>query len=109
MKDIASGKQNLIRSRSWHCRRDSRQRNVSFQDTETSTGNQFVAGKLSYKSTTPATNGKECKIGGVYLGRARRTCACTWSAKDLSGELFANFLDVKPGMRRRYSQHPRGQ
>ena len=67
-----------------------------FTDTETSTGNKFVAGKLNLQiDNTCNYNGKVCANG--YWGDTQEACSCTWSAKDLTNELFFNFLDVKPG------------
>jgi predicted ribosomally synthesized peptide with SipW-like signal peptide len=71
-----------------------------FQDTETSTGNKFVAGKFNLKiDNTCHYNGKVCeKVGDVYFWQGtQEPCSCTWEKKDLAGELFFNFLDVKPG------------
>lgn len=77
-----------------------------FQDVETSVGNKFVAGKFNLKiDNTCHYNGKECIcIDGAppcYWNGTPQTaenqCSCTWSAKDLAGELYFNFLDVKPG------------
>lgn len=67
-----------------------------FQDKETSSGNQFVAGKFNLMvDSTCHYNGKLCSQG-VWEGTTE-PCTCTWAKKDLSGELFFNFLDVKPG------------
>jgi predicted ribosomally synthesized peptide with SipW-like signal peptide len=57
-----------------------------FQDTETSSGNKFVAGKFNLQV------GSQCTYNGDVI------TDCNWLApKDLSGELFFNFNDVKPG------------
>jgi predicted ribosomally synthesized peptide with SipW-like signal peptide len=79
-----------------------------FSDTETSTGNQFVAGKLNLQiDNTCHYDGMICTENKVWAEEATgsstypeligQTCECTWSAKDLSNELFFNFPDVKPG------------
>jgi len=78
-----------------------------FSDTEVSTGNKFVAGKLNLKvDNTCHYNGMICD-GGVWTEETQGSseypeliggaCECTWLAKDLTDELFFNFLDVKPG------------
>ena len=73
-----------------------------FQDTETSTGNRFVAGKLNLKiDNTCHYNGKVCSYNEnlqkyVWEGTDEE-CFCTWEASDLTNELFFNFPDVKPG------------
>lgn len=56
-----------------------------FSDTETSTGNTFTAGKLDLFVDS------KCSYNGLPQ------TPCTWNAKDLTGDLFFNFLDVKPG------------
>lgn len=67
-----------------------------FSDTETSTGNKFVAGKFNLQiDNTCHYNGKVC-TGGVWEGTTE-PCLCTWAAKDLTNELFFDFPDVKPG------------
>ena len=71
-----------------------------FQDTETSVGNKFVAGKLNLKiDNTCHYNGKICsKVGEIYLWEGtEEQCFCSWEVKDLNGELFFNLNDVKPG------------
>ncbi len=56
-----------------------------FSDVETSTGNTFTAGELDLLVDS------KCSYNGVSQ------LPCTWSAKDLTGDLFFNFIDVKPG------------
>lgn len=57
-----------------------------FSDTETSTGNTFTAGSLDL------TIDSKCTYNGVVLED------CTWqNFRNLSGELFFNFDDIKPG------------
>jgi len=75
-----------------------------FSDTETSTGNTFTAGAIDLKiDNTCHYNGGECVCnndnvctwnGGPYNGEP---CSCTWLSKDLDGDVFFNFNDVKPG------------
>ncbi|MBI4709250.1 MAG: hypothetical protein HY764_03550 [Candidatus Portnoybacteria bacterium] len=74
-----------------------------FQDTEISAGNIFKAGKFNLKiDNTCHYNGKVCVLDPTGSGKyfwqgTQEECFCTWSAKDLAGELFFNLLDVKPG------------
>jgi len=57
-----------------------------FSDVETSTGNTFTAGSLDLLVDSNCTYNDETQ--GF----------CTWLSKDLGeGDLFFNFLDVKPG------------
>lgn len=58
-----------------------------FSDTETSTGNTFVAGKLDLKVDS------ECSYNGVSKS------FCKWDMMDIDGQnkLFFDFNDVKPG------------
>ncbi len=56
-----------------------------FQDVEISQGNVFKAGKFNLKIDNTCT----------YNGQPQSFC--TWLEKDLAGELYFNFLDVKPG------------
>ncbi|MFA6306806.1 MAG: SipW-dependent-type signal peptide-containing protein [Patescibacteria group bacterium] len=56
-----------------------------FNDTETSTGNKFTAGKFNLLV------GSECTYNGVSQA------PCNWVKKDLASELFFNFDDIKPG------------
>jgi len=74
-----------------------------FSDTETSTGNVFTAGTLDLKVGSQCHyNEMEC-IDGAWVGQtggypeAGTACACSWLEKDLDGDLFFNFGDVKPG------------
>jgi predicted ribosomally synthesized peptide with SipW-like signal peptide len=55
-----------------------------FQDVEVSVGNKFVAGDFDLLIDST------CKYNGEVQS------SCTWLAKDLEGELFFNFNDVKP-------------
>lgn len=67
-----------------------------FRDTETSAGNKFVAGKMNLQiDNTCHYNGKVCTNG--HWEGTQESCSCTWSAKDLTNELFFDFPDVKPG------------
>lgn len=61
-----------------------------FSDTETSSGNLFQAGKLDLKISN------ECHYfqDGVDVGCGDNT---SWEVDDLSGKVFFNFLDIKPG------------
>jgi len=72
-----------------------------FSDTEKTTGNTFTAGAINLQiDNTCHYNGKECKLGDggkYYWTGTQEECSCTWSKKDLAGELFFNFPDVKPG------------
>ena len=57
-----------------------------FSDTEASIGNTFTAGKLDLLVDS------KCKYNGATQE------FCTWGAKNLvTGDLFFNFVDVKPG------------
>jgi predicted ribosomally synthesized peptide with SipW-like signal peptide len=55
-----------------------------FQDVETSVGNKFVAGEFDLMIDS------QCSYNG------QPQAFCTWLEKDLDGELFFNFGDVKP-------------
>lgn len=89
-----------------------------FSDTEASNGNTFTAGSLDLKiDSTCHYNGFVCKFddqdayGGytwqyetdasgavptpdVYKGAS---CDCSWDAKDLNGDKFFDYGDLKPG------------
>jgi len=56
-----------------------------FSDTEISTGNTFSAGEFNLLIDSTCS----------YNGESQ--ASCTWLEKDLAGELFFNFNDVKPG------------
>jgi len=56
-----------------------------FSDTEISTDNTFIAGKLDLLVDSDCT----------YNGEVQEFC--TWNEKNLEGDLFFNFDDVKPG------------
>ena len=84
-----------------------------YSDVETSTGNTFTAGSLDLKidSTchydgmicvdTQTTMGSEWQEeftgSSVYPALIGESCACTWEAKDLNGDRFFDFKDIKPG------------
>jgi len=61
-----------------------------FSDTETSTGNTFTAGEIDL--TVDNTSYRSNNAGGMV-----RQDGTTWDLRDLSGELFFNFTDLKPG------------
>lgn len=56
-----------------------------FSDRETASGNSFRAGKLDLLVDS------QCS----YNGEVQEFC--TWSEKDLDGEMFFSFADLKPG------------
>lgn len=95
-----------------------------FSDTETSTGNTFTAGAIDLTVDNHAWyNGLECRTiddsgnsvwhwngasdldgvpggttGDSYLDTlVGKECASSWSLSDLTGQLFFNFSDLKPG------------
>ena len=86
-----------------------------FSDTETSVGNTFTAGELDLKIDNECHyNGMVCECndagvctwqdGGIAGGYVETktiklgdSCACTWDAKDLDGERFYDYEDIKPG------------
>lgn len=83
-----------------------------FTDTQTSTGNTFAAGTLDLKvDSTCHYDGMVCASSErgstwqledqnstpVYPELLGTSCACTWAEKDLNGDVFFNFNDVKPG------------
>jgi predicted ribosomally synthesized peptide with SipW-like signal peptide len=87
-----------------------------FSDTETSTENTFTAGELDLKINNECHyNGMVCKCDvGVCVWQAENPgnsdsyvetkdayiggpCVCTWAAKDLDGERFYDYEDIKPG------------
>ena len=81
--------------------------NAIFSDEETSSGNVFVAGSLDLKVGSECHyNGMKC-VDEVWVEESTgsstfpemlgTSCSCTWLAKDLDGELYFNFADVKPG------------
>jgi len=71
-----------------------------FSDTETSTGNTFTAGAIDLEVDNHCWyNGYEC-INDQWVGDGSLNgtlCSCTWDLKDLDGELFFDFEDLKPG------------
>jgi len=61
-----------------------------FSDTETSTGNTFVAGSIDLQvDNTSYYNG--------LTGILEAYPAATWQKTDLTNQLFFNFVDIKPG------------
>jgi predicted ribosomally synthesized peptide with SipW-like signal peptide len=85
-----------------------------FSDTETSTGNTFTAGSLDLKvDSQQHYNNAVCNLQGVWELEVGQTatvpqypvigqpCTGTWGqtpdGKDIVGEKFFNFADVKPG------------
>jgi hypothetical protein len=72
-----------------------------FNDTEQSAGNNITAGDLNLiVGSTCHYNGKVCALGDAgkyYWSGTEEECFCSWSAKDLSGELFFNLPNVMPG------------
>jgi len=56
-----------------------------FSDTETSTGNLFAAGSI------------DLKIDNESRYNGEPSTETSWELKDLAGELFFNFTDLKPG------------
>lgn len=78
-----------------------------FSDTETSTGNTFTAGALDLKiDNTCHYDGMICSEGiwkeeqtgsSTYKELIGKECTCSWLARDLKGDLFFNFNDIKPG------------
>jgi len=79
-----------------------------FSDTETSTGNTFTAGSIDLKvDSTCHYDNMICNENHIWANESGKTstypellglpCSCTWGEKDLTGEAFFNFRDVKPG------------
>ncbi len=91
-----------------------------FSDTETSNGNTFTAGKLDLKiDSTCHYNGFVCGDNDTNYGEGNhwldetgtkgdgevptpyvslgKPCECTWDAKDLKGDTFFDYQDIKPG------------
>jgi len=82
-----------------------------FSDTEVSTGNTFTAGALDIEvDNTCHYDGMICSLNNdkyvwaeessgssTYPELIGKECNCTWVQKDLSGDLFFNFNDIKPG------------
>lgn len=82
-----------------------------FSDTETSTGNTFTAGSIDLKvDNTCHYDGMVCEDrdngyrwyeeeanSSTYPELIEQLCECTWLSKDLNGEVFFNFTDIKPG------------
>ena len=67
---------------------------------QSSDGNIFQAGKFNLTiDNTCHYNGKVCvKSGSKYVWEGtQEQCYCTWEPKDLNGDLFFNYSDVKPG------------
>jgi len=63
-----------------------------FSDTETSTGNTFTAGAIDLKVDNTSYYNGESADGKLALWPT-----ATWTETDLTGQLFFNFIDVKPG------------
>ena len=61
-----------------------------FSDTETSTGNTFTAGAIDL------TVDNESYVTGPD-GQLMRSPNTSWTLSDLTGQLFFNFSDLKPG------------
>ena len=86
-----------------------------FTDTETSEKNTFKAGELDLKiDNTCHYNGMVCALddSGNYVWQDEGasggyveteviklgdSCACSWTARDLDGEQFYDYGDIKPG------------
>ena len=70
-----------------------------FSDTETSTGNTFTAGTLDLLIDSDCEyNGMECTNGYWDNNQVQgNECSCNFGEKDLAGELFFDFEDIKPG------------
>ncbi len=77
-----------------------------FSNTETSTGNTFIAGAIDLKIDNEChLNGRVCECGEnrtppCYwdgIPGIGNECDCTWGLSDLDGEAIFNFADVKPG------------
>lgn len=79
-----------------------------FSNTETSTGNTFIAGAIDLKIDNEChLNGRVCAWykndngfpPGYYWDGdpAQGSCDCTWELMDLDGKAIFNFTDVKPG------------
>ncbi len=85
-----------------------------FTDTETSTGNTFTAGNLDLKiDSTCHYDGMICapedtgsndyvwkeeeRGSSKYPELLGKACSCSWDAKDLNGDRFFDFADIKPG------------
>jgi len=80
-----------------------------FSDTETSTGNTFTAGSIDLKIDSECSwNGMKCLTStdptnhpGMFWNGdyTKGACTCAWTWKDLSGDKFFSFADIKPGDR----------
>jgi len=67
-----------------------------FSNTETSSGNTFIAGAIDLKIDNEChLNGRVCTNG--YWQGTDEPCDCTWELMDLDGKAIFNFTDVKPG------------
>lgn len=62
-----------------------------FSDTETSTGNTFTAGAIDLKIDNTSY------LNGVLQDGRNETANTTWQLSDLTGQLFFDFADLKPG------------
>jgi predicted ribosomally synthesized peptide with SipW-like signal peptide len=78
-----------------------------FSDTETSSGNTFVAGAFDLKvDSTCHYDGMVCQNNiwaeettgsSKYRELLGQSCSCSWALDDLGNKLFFNFGDIKPG------------
>lgn len=79
-----------------------------FSNTETSSGNTFIAGAIDLKIDNEChLNGRVCAYYGNNNGYdpgyywngdpTQESCDCTWGLSDLDGKAIFNFTDVKPG------------
>ncbi|PJE51812.1 hypothetical protein COV27_01425, partial [candidate division WWE3 bacterium CG10_big_fil_rev_8_21_14_0_10_39_14] len=79
-----------------------------FSNTETSTGNTFIAGAIDLKIDNKCHyNGRVCawyennngSPPGYYWDGdpTQEPCFCTWQLMDLDGQAIFHFTDVKPG------------
>jgi predicted ribosomally synthesized peptide with SipW-like signal peptide len=62
-----------------------------FSDTETSTGNTFTAGAIDLKVDN------ESYVTNPRTGLLAASPNTSWTLSDLTGQLFFNFSDLKPG------------
>gem|GEM_PF-1404784 len=80
--------------------------NAWFSDTETSSGNRFVAGAFDLKIDNESYyNGNKCTevepdvwqwVGSADYPTPKTPCTTSWKLSDLPGKLFFNFTDLKP-------------
>ena len=62
-----------------------------FSDTETSTGNTFVAGAIDLKVDNTSY------VTSTVSGELVKSPNTSWQLDDLDGHLFFDFHDLKPG------------